>query len=123
MANSPKYWSREYKQKGIPSSFRQKPSGAMKLLNLSNIKGKVAADLGCGKGRNAFYLAEEGASKIYALDFVPGAIKEIKTANNPKIDAICQDLTKPWPIPTNALDLIIDIFCFKHQATATKQNF
>ncbi|KKR51201.1 MAG: hypothetical protein UT84_C0002G0062 [Candidatus Curtissbacteria bacterium GW2011_GWA1_40_16] len=123
MANSPKHWSKEYKQKGIPSSFRQKPSGAMKLLDLSNIKGKVAADLGCGKGRNTFYLAEKVASKIYALDFVPEAIKEIKKANNPIIDVVCQDLTKPWPIPTNELDLIIDIFCFKHQATVTKQNF
>lgn len=95
----------------------------MKLLNVSNIKGKIAADLGCGKGRNTFYLIKNGASKVYALDFVPEAIGEIKSAKNPKITAICHDLTKPWPIPNNTLDLIIDVFCFKHQAIPAKENF
>lgn len=123
MSDSSKLWSKEYTQKGIPSSFRQKPSGAMKLLDIPNIKGKIAADLGCGMGRNTFYLIKNGASKVYALDFVPEAIREIKSAKNPKITAICHDLTKPWPIPDNALNLIIDIFCFKHQASLKNQEF
>ncbi|MEK7581602.1 MAG: methyltransferase domain-containing protein [Patescibacteria group bacterium] len=123
MTNPPKLWSKEYKQKGIPSSFRQKPSGAMKLLSIANLKGKTIADLGCGKGRNTFYLIKNGASKVYAIDFVPEAIREIKSAKNPKITAVCRDLAKPWPIPSDSLNLTIDIFCFKHQASLKNQEF
>jgi SAM-dependent methyltransferase len=122
MANNSRLWSSEYKQKGIPSSSRQKPSGITKLLQKSQIKGKTAADLGCGKGRNTFWLVENGAKKVYAIDFVKEVIDEIKSQNNPKITAICHDLTTPWPIPNNSLDLIIDIFCFKHQ-TNKKDSF
>lgn len=93
----------------------------MKMLG-PNIRGKVAADLGCGKGRNTFYLIQKGASRVYAIDFVKEAIGEIQSASNPKINAICHDLTNPWPLTQNSLDLIIDIFCFKHQATIVKQK-
>lgn len=123
MTNSPKLWSKEYKQKGIPSSFLRKPSGITKLLDRALIKNKVAADLGCGRGRNTFWLIKNGATNVYAVDFVKEAAEEVAAQKNRKVKAICHDLAKPWPIPTNSLDLILDIFCFKHQTTLTNQKF
>lgn len=121
-----KLWQEEYQKKGIPSSFLQKPSGSLEFLyqylekNKLSLKSKTAADLGCGTGRNSFSLVKKGAHLVYALDFVPDLIKKIK---HPKIEAICTDLTKQWPLKSNSIDVVIDIFCFKHQATLTKQKF
>lgn len=126
MANNPNLWQKEYQQKGIPSSFRQKSSGAMDLLyqylkeNKASIRNRICLDLGCGTGRNSYSLIKNGAQKVYAIDFVPTLIEKIKS---PKIKAVCADLTKPWPIKSKSIDIAIDIFAFKHQATLTKQQF
>lgn len=134
MANSPQLWEKEYKQKGIPSSFRRKPSGVMNLLyeylnkHQTSLKNKIAADLGAGLGRNSFSLVDHGIGKVYAIDFVPNLIKKInkkakKLGIANKITSVSADLTKPWPMPDNSLDLIIDVFCFKHQANIKDQEF
>ncbi len=119
-------WAKEYKAKGIPSSFKKTPSGSMEFLyqylnkNKISLYGKTALDLGCGTGRNSVSLAKNNVAKVYAVDFVPELIEKIK---NPKIKAICHDLTKSWPIKNSSVDLAIDIFCFKHQVTKTAHNF
>jgi len=85
-----------------------------------SLRDKTALDLGCGTGRNSVSLIKNGATKVYALDFVSELIEKI---DHPKIEAICHDLTKPWPIESNSIDLAIDIFCFKHQTTTKTHNF
>lgn len=126
MVNNPNLWQNEYLQKGIPSSFRKAPSGTMEFLyqflkeNKVDLKNKIFLDLGCGSGRNAYSLIKNNARKVYAIDFVPSLIEKIKSQ---KIVAICADLTKPWPISSNSIDVAIDIFVFKHQTTLPKQQF
>lgn len=126
MTNTYRNWQAEYQNKGIPSSFNKSPSGSMEFLykylkkTKISLSGKTALDLGCGTGRNSISLAKNGVAKVYALDFVPAVIKKIK---KPQIEAICHDLTKPWPIPAKSIDIAIDIFCFKHQATLKTHNF
>lgn len=144
MAHSSKLWQKEYTQKGIPSSYKTSESGALVFLNnwlrknkiqLNNrsprpegrgslfLRNKVALDLGCGTGRNAFYLVKNGVKRVFAIDFVQPLIEKIKSQNIQKIKAICHDLTKPWPIKTGSIDLVIDIFCFKHQVTFKDRDF
>jgi SAM-dependent methyltransferase len=126
MANTFQHWQLEYHSKGIPSSYKKTPSGSMAFLlkyfkkNKINLKNKTALDLGCGTGRNSLSLIKNGAEKVYALDFVPELIEKIES---PKIEAVCHDLTKHWPVKNNSIDIAIDIFCLKHQATLKTHNF
>lgn len=96
--------------------------------NKISLKGKVAVDLGCGKGRNSFSLIKRGISKVYSIDYVPKLIEEItrqakKQKVEDKIVPICHNLTKPWPIKSHTADIVLDIFCFKHQTIPKDVKF
>ncbi len=126
-------WFREYQRSGIPSSYLHNPSGVMEILykylaeNKISLASKTAADLGCGRGRNSISLVKHNIHKVYSIDFVPVVIEALeKTARelgfSNIIKPICHDLSHPWPMPSNSLDLIIDIFCFKHQIDPKKEE-
>jgi 2-polyprenyl-3-methyl-5-hydroxy-6-metoxy-1,4-benzoquinol methylase len=113
-------WKREYQKQGIPSSFRDTPARVVtefySWLEKRNFKGDQAADLGCGRGRNSFYLASKGFS-IIALDLLRENVDYVMhQARSMKLPVIAhaQSVASPWPIPTNSLDIAIDIFCYKH---------
>lgn len=113
-------WETEYKKRGIPSSYRQEPTKVLidfvAFLKQKSIQEKKALDLGAGRGRNAFYLAEEGY-QITCFDLVQENILEInqkaKELHLP-ITAFCHDVTLPWPVQPHEFSVAIDIFCYKH---------
>ncbi len=121
-------WAQEYEKKGIPSSSEQSPSNSVVSFitdyqTNKSPKGKIAADIGCGLGRNSFYLAEQGFNVI-SIDFVEKNIQHIKQVATEKklpIQGFTADVANPWPIPENGLDLAIDIFCYKHLPSKEKQ--
>jgi SAM-dependent methyltransferase len=115
-------WAAEYDKGGIPSSARETPSGAVtwavQELKQQNYPLREALDLGCGKGRNSLYLAEQGMH-VTAMDFTPNAIRHLEESAreknlSEKIRPLLMDVTEPWPIPPASMDLVIDTFCFKH---------
>src|SRR3989344_2817798 len=123
-----KHWLKEYSEKGIPSSFRQEPSGAVTyffdFLKKQGIRKGRLLDVGCGKGRNSIFFAKNGW-EVYSIDFVPEIINELNNSskkNNLKLTAICQSATEKLPFPDNHFDAVIDIFCYKHQTDKKKQK-
>lgn len=118
----PQRWTEEYKAGGIPSSVRTTPSGAVVWgvgeLRNHNYRLRTAVDVGCGRGRNSLYLAAQGM-QVTALDFTPNAIHELQREAaakhlDDKIRAVIHDVTEPWPVHGQEVDLVIDAFCFKH---------
>ena len=116
------HWERAYAAGGIPDSPRQSPSEAVvwawQELNRQNRPIRHAVDVGCGKGRNTLYLAEQGV-EVTALDFAPGAIWQLKQAAqkrnlSPKIRALVYDVMDGWPVQEHSVDFVVDAFCFKH---------
>lgn len=79
-------------------------------------------DIGCGKGRNAIYLALEGYN-VTAIDYSKIAIEfaqqqsKLKHAN---ITFILGEIDKPWPFPSNSFDIAID--CFSSIDIETKKG-
>lgn len=70
-------------------------------------------DVGCGKGRNTFYLAQKNIS-MKAFDYSKTAIRRAqKLGAKLRIQNIgfqVHDATKPWPYGNESFDLIINNF-------------
>ena len=117
-------WDREYLRRGIPSSFRDEPSGAVSefaiYLKRQRVEEGRALDIGCGTGRNAVFLARQGFA-VSGIDISKYAIsifkKRIKEASLGNADARVGDVTQHWPFASSSFDIAIDTFCYKHQTT------
>ncbi|HTU47203.1 MAG TPA: class I SAM-dependent methyltransferase [Bryobacteraceae bacterium] len=117
-------WAAEYETRGLPSSFRQEPSGAVRdfvpmALDLGiQPQESIAIDLGCGTGRNSLYLAEQGFT-VCAIDIVPELISRLRTKAEAtgvgsRLQAICGTVSEPWPVDDGVATVAIDTFCYKH---------
>ena len=73
-------WDQEYVRSGMPSSFRDDPSGVVvwALTNWPTLDGldglpRRGLDVGCGTARNTLYLARQGID-MTGFDASPEAI-------------------------------------------------
>ena len=70
-------------------------------------------EIGCGKGRNAIWLAHQGV-KMKAFDFSPSAIRMAKSRVSRKIihkiSFSKHDITETWPFAADSFDFVIDNF-------------
>jgi SAM-dependent methyltransferase len=116
-------WSVEYEKKGIPSSFREKPSQAVQYLHDYLLKRKInegnVVDLGCGKGRNTLFFANQGFI-VYAIDYLKEVVEEIQRKSEEqgieeKVTAFCRSVTEELPFENETIDIAFDTFCYKHQ--------
>ena len=76
-----------------------------------HLPGKIAADFGCGEGREAVELARMGAAKVYGVEIRP-ELHEAgrKMAREAGVGDQCQFVVRP---PENA-DIILSIDAFEH---------
>lgn len=120
-------WSDEYQRKGIPSSFRKDPTQPLvEFMAWCQEKGLSgsAADIGCGQGRNSFFLAQEGF-KVIAFDLLQenaDIINAEAQKRNLPIRAYGEDASAKWPTKDQTLDIAVDIFCYKHIVDKDKQQ-
>jgi SAM-dependent methyltransferase len=118
-------WDQEYSRRGIPSSFRDEPSGVVRwaLDNWNyltdDLNPKTALDIGCGTGRNAVYMAALGIDVI-AFDISETALASAHArtasaslASPPKF--LNHDLSTGIPCASDQIDFAIDVFVYKHQ--------
>ncbi len=114
-------WDDEYRVAGIPSSYRDEPSGVVRwaLDNLPHIgrdsPPRRVLDVGCGTGRNALYLGARG-SRVLAFDSSEAAVR-IASAR-PGVDGVSfavHDLADGLPAGPESVDFLSDVFVYKHQ--------
>jgi SAM-dependent methyltransferase len=117
--NQQQAWNQEYQNtQGVPTSTRTTPSSSVKRLlgYIAEHKlelGKDAIDLGCGVGRNALYLAEQGY-RVMAIDFAESALAKFRQTlvGNSLAGSIVTkqiDLAAALPFADNSFDLATDI--------------
>lgn len=120
---SPVAWDAEYERAGIPSSYRDGPSGAVlwAMHNWTDLdrgpSPQRALDVGCGNGRNAAYLASRGI-RVTAFDSAPAAIAAARSrvlAAGLEVDLEVRDLRAGLPANDREIDLVLDVFVYKHQ--------
>lgn len=120
-------WDKEYKRGGIPSSVRDEPSGVL-LWALScwpYVTGTnvpiSALDVGCGTGRNAVHLATLGTnvsafdSSREAIERANARLQTLPTDVRTRIHFEQRGLEDGLPVGDRSLDLVTDIFVYKHQ--------
>lgn len=113
-------WDEEYARNStIPSSHRSDPAHALvELFNDNQISANFALDLGCGNGRNAFFLADMGMH-VSAIDFSQTALGLLAETQSTRcvagsVEAIKHDLLDGIPFDDASLDLVLDSYCLCH---------
>lgn len=119
-------WRNEYRKEGIPSSFRDEPSGSVAeftdFLAGRHVCAGTALDLGCGTGRNSLFLARRGFD-VHSIELVPELIDALRVQAGSlglaaQLQVHCQSVADPWLVRSCSIDVAIDTFCYKHQVTS-----
>ena len=120
MRKQEQVWEQEHAEhKALPMVASVEPhsgvvSFAEYLTNKQVKPVRKVVDIGCGKGRNAIYLATLG-HEIYGLDYIPFAINkarqlaEEKRVSN-KVHLYYAEIDKVWPFVDHFFDIAIDCF-------------
>lgn len=75
---------------------------------------KKVLDLGCGSGRNLFYLVKQGF-EVDGIDIAPSGIRQIREKlRSKKADLKVADIFAKLPYPDNFFDAIISVQVLQH---------
>jgi SAM-dependent methyltransferase len=128
MRKQEQVWEREHtEQKALPMVASIEPhSGVVSfveyLTNQHVEPPRKVVDIGCGKGRNAIYLAALGY-EVYGLDYIPFAIdiaRQLAEAKNvsDRVHLYRAEIDRPWPFANHFFDIAIDCFSSINVETA-----
>ncbi|MCR4315903.1 MAG: class I SAM-dependent methyltransferase [Planctomycetes bacterium] len=120
-------WDEEFRKGGIPCTKRESPSTTLrwflanaKFVRPENPLARVI-DLGCGTGRNAAFLADQGISVLgidssaKAIEMAEALVKLRETAGNPGFDVRRGRIDQRNEfLRDSSFDGAIDIFVSKH---------
>ena len=112
--NKKTFWEERYQTNKTPWDIGEPAPAFVKYFDKKDISNKKIAVLGCGKGHDAFYLANLKESRVHGFDFSESAVNfcnETKEKNNLKNISFYKadffDLTKDkkW---NNCFDYVIE---------------
>ena len=112
-----KAWNREYQKPKLMTKSVVPQKDFLRFLawmkknkNMDLYSGITVLDLGCGVGRNAFYMAENYNARVHAWDFSEHAIeKGKKLFQHKNLQLEKRDMTEAFSLADNSVDLILDI--------------
>jgi SAM-dependent methyltransferase len=117
MTHQGNIWDREYKNPKLITKKEEPQSDTLRFLKFLKkeekyrVEDKNILDLGCGTGRNANYLAENG-NKVIGIEISKTAINLAKTRAKDlgvEVDYKLGDIGEPYDIPNNSIDVVLDI--------------
>ena len=111
------WWNKFYsdKKKPIPFFKNIPDENLVSYFDRGIFKKGKALDIGCGNGRNSFYLAERGF-EVYGIDFSKNSIEwgnQITKEKAVKVNFLCQSIFH-FKAEPESFDYIYDSGCFHH---------
>lgn len=123
-------WEKEYgERKELPSTRRSEPSRALvKFLDRYKDWGKdLAVDVGSGKGRNSFYLVEQGFARVVGIEWSEAAMQmaveeQDRRGVHEEVQFINQSLDQKMPVKDGSVDLVIDMMTLHALSKSEREN-
>lgn len=120
MREQQRFWQHEHREvSALPSVTSNKPAEGVKsfvaiLAQLNTNPPKKVIDIGCGKGRNAAYLARLGF-EAYGMDYIEEAVQyanrqTCRKHSGQRIHLCVAAIDYPWPFLDNVFDLAVDYY-------------
>ena len=104
-------WAETYDTQDNPLIVLEKPL-ARSLLG--DVRQLTVADIGCGTGRHALYLAKAGAG-VTAVDFAPEMMTQaIEKAKGHNVRFVAHDLTERLPFDKDCFDRVLCCLVLEH---------
>ncbi len=104
-------WAPVYDCDGNPLQALEQPR--VRAL-VGEVRGQRVLDIGCGTGRHALWLANEGAD-VTAVDFSQGMLDEASTKPGAdKVSWHTHDLHEPLPFEDHAFDKVVSGLVLEH---------
>ncbi|MCA9353141.1 class I SAM-dependent methyltransferase [Patescibacteria group bacterium] len=110
-------WDDEYKKPKLITQSHKPQKDFLRFIkwvkrnkHLDLYSGITVLDLGCGVGRNSFYMADTYGARVYGWDFSHDAIeKACAIHRHTLIDFEERNISDPFPLPNASVDLILDV--------------
>jgi SAM-dependent methyltransferase len=110
-------WENEYKNSKLVTKAEGPQADTLRFLKFLKkeqrykVEDRNILDLGCGTGRNANYLAEEG-NNVIGIEISKTALTLAKDRANDtglKVDYRLGDIGEQYDIPDESIDLVLDV--------------
>lgn len=117
MTHQGSVWDREYRNPKFVTSKEGPQADTLRFLKFLKrdqkykLEGRVILDLGCGTGRNANYLAEEG-NKVIGIEISKTALNLAKVRAKELgviVDYRLGDIGEKYETGDNSVDVILDV--------------
>jgi len=120
------WWDKFYSNKEKPVPFFENipDENLISYFDRGLLKQGKALDVGCGKGRNSFYLAQKGF-EVYGVDFSKTSIemgKQIAKEQSLKVNFLCQSIFDFKGKP-ESFDFIYDSGCLHHMKPHRRNQY
>lgn len=120
------WWDKFYSDKEKPVPFFENipDENLISYFDKGLLKQGKALDVGCGKGRNSFYLAQKGF-EVYGADFSKTSIemgKAIAKEQSLKVNFLCQSIFDFKGKP-ESFDFIYDSGCLHHMKPHRRNQY
>ncbi len=110
-------WDKEYRNPKLVTKNEGPQADTLRFLKFLkkeqkySVTNRTVLDLGCGTGRNANYLAEEG-NTVIGIEISKTAISLAKAraqASGLHVDYRIGDIGAPYDIPDDSIDIVLDV--------------
>ncbi len=124
-------WEREYRAKGVPTSFKKEPSQSLGYFLDYLREGEIPLrgrllDLGCGNGRNSIHFIRAGL-EVHAVDIAENALSDFEAKAEKervadKVHFHCRSIDEPLPLDSEYFDFAICLTAMENLLSDSQVN-
>ncbi len=115
--NNQQSWNQEYQKPQLVTQSHKPQKDFLRFIKwIKNNKHIdlyseiTVLDLGCGVGRNSFYMADTYGAQVYAYDFSSDAINKANHIHKHELVTFEErNIAQSFPLENNSVDIILDV--------------